>query len=238
MQLTDLPLNELEPQFHEFVRGKKCAIVGPAPQILNDFQGEMLETCYDLIIRFNRALVAWDSSKEVHLGRRCDILYHCRVKNWDCGGPYDKEAYAARGLQWIANQHTGGGGVAAEKWHRDWAISNGFKFHHFDLEFFDPFSYLIRSRPNAAAGAIVDLLRYGASEVYVTGVTMMRGGYDRKYKDMGEKEAIAENERFKCHNIKAQTKLLQFIWGMDPRFKPDKYLQEVLLNEPKDSSTY
>ena len=60
---------------HDFVKNKKCIIVGPSASMKGSNMGEFIES-FDVVVRLNNYFKI-SKSDEVDIGKRTDILYHC-----------------------------------------------------------------------------------------------------------------------------------------------------------------
>lgn len=214
--------------YRKFLKGKKVAIVGPAPSILNSNQADLLNS-YDVIVRLNKALpVPENLQKDV--GSRTDVLYNCMNPSQECGGLIDTELLHKLGVKYLVSPYAPLNGYRFKK-----DIDNFLKknrnskvlFCHFSKDYFRKL-FKIMKLPNTGICAILDLLRQDISELYITGFTFFKGGYVKDYRPYSEQEVLKRMAKYNLHNQEKQLRFMKKILSNDSRVKMDKALSEII----------
>jgi hypothetical protein len=102
------------------------------------------------------------------------------------------------------------------------------KSHIINKDMYLKFSKEMNTRPNSGICAIIDLLSFDITELYVTGFTFFRGGYDKTYRDQSEEQVMALINRYKVHEIEPQIKYLKKLFNTDLRLKGDEKLMGII----------
>jgi len=94
-------LRSFDPK--KIFENKTVAIVGPAASAFDENNGEYINS-FDIVVRFNKAIVNWDSRKEKYIGNRTDILIHSFLENNETGGgKLDLKLFQEHGLKYLIN---------------------------------------------------------------------------------------------------------------------------------------
>lgn len=215
-----------EDEFKSFLKGKKVAIVGPAPSIIGSEQKELIEG-YDVVVRLSKAVpVPEERIKDV--GSRTDIYYHCMSQSEVNCGPINYD-YLEKNCKFIASPYP-----AIPPFDRDIIFFNNqnkgrLNLHIVDGELYDKFSKEMNTRPNTGVSAIIDLLSHDILELYVTGFTFFKGGYDKTYRNQTEEDVMKiVNGPNDAHHIEPQIKYLRNLFKIDDRLSGDEKLMEII----------
>jgi hypothetical protein len=213
--------------YAEFLHGKRVVIVGPAPSMIGSGQGKNIDS-YDVVVRIKKVLSSFENLK-VDIGSRTDVVYSWLDRNVNGGGLVDFCAFEKDGVKFICCPYPDGLDFSHENI-RCFVKSNGgrFKFHMINRDYYLSISEKIKSRPNSGIGAIMDLLKHGVSELYITGFTFFKGGYIKEYTDMNEEQALARMDEYKHHVQSVQMDLLKSTILEDKRVRVDGALSEIL----------
>lgn len=216
-----------EDEFIEYLKGKTVAIVGPAPSIIGSNQRELIES-YDIIIRLNKA-VPVPKERIEDVGHRTNIYYHCMSELQQNGGPINF-SYLSKNIDFISSPYP-----YISPFDKDIDAFNDknrgkLKFHIINKELFESISKEMNTRPNTGICAIIDILNYDIKELYVTGFTFFRGGYDKTYRDQTEDQVLNLINQYKVHEIEPQIKYMKNLFDKDNRLKGDEKLLEILNN--------
>lgn len=178
-----------EEAYRSFLEGCRVALVGPAPTVLGQGQGETLEE-FDRIIRLNHALPI---PPELHpdVGTRTDVLYHNVWLNRAKGIPWSELIPILRdSVRWICATRPF---TNAEDRHADeirafqTVLGDDFPFRTVSSRAYIRLRMTMRCQPNAGLMAIQDLLSFPVRELYITGFTFYQGGpaYYDGYRGVG-----------------------------------------------------
>jgi len=193
------------------VKGKRVAIVGPAPYLKDHTAGTKIDD-YDIICRINDIIPP--EHLRCHYGKRTDIMFHNfgtitipglkrkieketeafnKLKMIVC--PVIKATHSDTDyLQW-PDDHVSGVVANCEE-----INSNKIPFYWIGVPDYKKIHNDIRAEFNTGMGAITTLLSYPIKELYVTGFTFYMGGLteDELYYEghWDEAEAKAKNGNF------------------------------------------
>lgn len=217
-------------EYAEYLKGKRIALVGPAPSILNSKQGKALEE-YDVIVRLNKAVPVPDELFD-DIGRRTDVLYNCMNPSEECGGKIDITELHRRGVKFLVSPFAPYKTYRFGKDIKDFARRNldheyGVRFCHIDPKYFARLMVLLKL-PNTGIAAILDLLQHDIKSLYITGITFFKGGYIPQYRGYNEKEVMARMARFNLHDQERQLDYMRKILTDNPRVKTDAALAAIL----------
>ena len=214
--------------YREYLKDKRVCIVGPAPSIIGSDQKDLIES-YDTVVRLNKS-VPVPVSRIPDIGSRTDIYYHCMSQLPENGGAIDF-AYLQNAIEFIASPYPN-----IVPFNRDISQFNQMnqgrlKTHIINKAMFLKFSKEMNTRPNSGICAIIDLLSFDIEELYITGFTFFKGGYDKTYRNQSEEQVMALINRYKVHEVEPQINYLRKLFESDPRLKGDKKLMEIINNE-------
>ena len=211
--------------FEEYLKGKSVCIVGPAPSIIGSKQKDLIES-FDVVVRVNRSIPV-PIERIPDVGSRTDIYYHCMSQLPENGGPIQFD-YLQDKIEFIASPYP-----SIPPFDRDLSIFNKMnndrlKLHVIDKQLYLNFSKEMNTRPNSGICAILDLLSYDIKELYITGFTFFKGGYDKTYRNQTEDQVMELMGRYNVHHIEPQIKYMKKKFQEDKRLKGDKKLMEII----------
>ncbi len=236
------PLKQLEKslkntreEYSRYLKGKRVALVGPAPSILNSKQGVNLER-YDVIVRLNKG-VPPPPELTTDIGWRTDVLYNCMNPSEECGGAIDIKLLHDNGIRFLVSPYAP---YKSYRFARDINVfgmrnlkdSNSVPFCHIDKNYFARLMSLIKL-PNTGISAMLDLLQHDIKELYITGFTFFKGGYVKQYRGYSEAQVLARMAKYNLHDQDRQLHYMQRILHDNPRVKMDQALSEIISSKTK-----
>lgn len=220
----------------EYFKNTCVALVGPSPSIIGMRQGPHIDK-YDLTARLNSALPL-DPTNFIDIGSRCEVLFSSLFTNRrsgiDPGVPIDPDSWVDQGVEQSI--------CAYPRWkdafHRD--VGEYVKNHPNTL----PFAWATRTqyhhqckrlggaRPTTGYAAINYLLDQPIKEIFVTGFTFMRDGYQKQYRDITVEQSQKVVKTIGVHHPERELQDLRRLVLKDPRIKVDTVLQQIFDAEP------
>lgn len=214
-----------ENKYKDYLKGKRVILVGPAPSTEGTKQKEFIES-FDIVVRMNVALpVPLDRIEDI--GERCDILYNNMNQEPVNGGRLDPN-YLNETVKFLASSFP-----IIDPFKKDIIKFNNenkgyVPFHIFDNDLYNQLTKDIQCRPNIGISAIVDLLSYEISELYITGITFFQGGYDKSYRNLTESQIVTYMDRYGIHKQEPQKKFFKELYEKEDRIKVDKTLEKII----------
>ena len=215
--------------YARFLAGKRVVIVGPAPSIVGSKQGELIEN-YDIVVRVNKALLMKvDMSEDI--GKRTDILYNCMNNHPENGGPLPISLLKENNVKYVCCPYPRDVWFAQKDIIRFEGENKGqVPFHVIDSAYYKKIERSMGTRPNTGIVAILDLIKYSISELYITGFTFFKGGYAKGYRDKDEKGVMDYMAIHGNHKQEPQMNYMKEIFKNDGRITMDDALREVISN--------
>jgi hypothetical protein len=230
-------VNKKDIDYYNFLKDKKVCIVGPAPHLIDSNKSEFIES-YDIIVRLNRSFPV-SKKREKDIGKRTDIFYNCLNPEPDSGGSLNLDLIK-NNVKYLSMPYPD-----IFPFNIDIARFNYFNnnynipFHIMDLETYKIVSSEMGTRPNTGVLAIIDILSYPVKELYVTGISFFRGGYDIEYRDKvdgikvkdqkhSEQLALDRMRRSGNHTQEGQIQYIKKIFKSDDRFKGDEIFEKIM----------
>jgi len=224
-QLPILRKRSTDTAYANFLKGKRVAVVGPAPSIIGSKQRKLIDS-YDVVVRINKAMpVPKNLYKDT--GGRCDVLYNCMNTSEECGGTIDFIALKKGKTKWIACPYPKAGEFEKDVTKFE-QINPKFPFHVIDTERYFAVENYIGTRPNTGIGTILDLLDHDIEELYITGFTFFQGGYHEHYRGYTEEHVMDFMAQYGKHDQEPQKNLIKELYLYDPRINVDETLKEIL----------
>lgn len=220
--------NNANIKFSKYLEGKRVAIVGPALSIKNTNQKDLIES-YDIVVRINKSYPVPDMLKP-DIGERTDILYNCLNPCPESGGKLHMKGLK-RDVKWVCCPYP-----PIEPFDKNIEdfnkrnLKHKIDFNHIDVNIYNKLSEMMESRPNSGTAAMVDLLSYDITELYITGFTFFKGGYYKEYRTYNEEEVMERMKKAGHHNQEKQFEVMKQILENDDRVKTDNALKEILKN--------
>ena len=230
-----------DPEYFDFLNGKRVAIVGPAAYLTNLGTGPFIDD-FDVVVRINRGMELIDTYSE-SIGCRTDILYNCLIKSPDNGGDLNIKSYHARGVKWVSTIPGSdiNGFCKSKKLHKMvsridvFKLKRNFNFHVMNHRDYSIVNKHIESRSNTGFAAIFDLLNHGVSKLYVTGFSFYLDSFMAGYKQgctRDEQEFARQCYVSERHKQIPQWQYLKSEFGDNKRLLVDPVLKKILdLNE-------
>ncbi|MCZ6836757.1 MAG: glycosyltransferase family 29 protein [Planctomycetota bacterium] len=218
-----LPDRHVTNSYGRFLKGKRVALVGPAPTIEGSGQADHIES-HDVIVRLNHALPVLPEL-QMDVGQRTDVLYHNLWRDHPKACPFP-ELFdrLEREVQWVCAVHP----------HLDLDHPYGRDIDCFveDLAGRVPFHVpgaigslklhrKLCTRPNAGVCAIVDLLGFKLRSLYITGFTFYEGSRNYHVGYVG-------NGTGDFHDQDRQRAFITRTIHRDPRVRVDEPLRKIL----------
>lgn len=213
-----------DPEFATFLKGKKIALVGPAPHIIGSKQKDLIDS-YDYVARIGKAFYMPEEIFE-DTGTRIDILYN--VLNNSNGGRSagvlnSKEL--KNQIKWLcsSNGHFFICKIRHEKFRRK--NKGQVPFHIIDKEYYKEIQQKVDGWLNSGFVAILDLLYYDIKELYITGITFFSEKDNKYYIPQYRKPALAPE---KCYDSAKQLEVMKEIYEKDNRITCDTVFKKIL----------
>lgn len=204
-------------QYSEYLKSQSVALVGPAPTMEGSQNGAFIES-FDIVVRLNHILPI-PKQLQNDIGERTDVLYHNLWESNPYCTPFPRLVeILEETVQWICSAHPEinldhpfAEDIASFKK----TLSGRVPFHLVDQNRYLKLREAIGCRPNVGISAIVDLLSFEISELYITGFTFYRQDlpqYHKHYHAMGLDTV---------HNQEKQRMYLQELVSKDSRINFD-----------------
>ena len=219
----------------DYVKGKRVAVVGPAPSIVGSGQHDLIES-YDVVCRLNAAIPVPEALYP-DIGERTDVLYST-TKIPKCMNP--DRALVYRTVKWVVCPYALT--PPFDRYMRDFR-----EWNEALIPFCNPYlpaQYAdieteVGMRPSIGLSAIIHLLSLPVAEIYVTGLTFYKkttgneGGYYAEYRKpdknvQNEAEAMAFVERIGVHDPDKEHAWFKQAAAQDDRLCYDKAIKELI----------
>ncbi len=210
-------------RYEDYLKGKRVALVGPAPTVRTLSQKEHIDS-YDVVVRINKALpvpeTLWESC-----GTKTAVLYNCLdpASQGVLHIPYLSDT-----IDWLVCPyppiHPYKGNIDRFKRQNDTRVD----FCTFPKDYYCELSKAMNTRPNSGVLAILDILSCNIKELYITGITFFQGGYLKEYRTCSEEETFKTMKAHGNHRQEPQISFLKKTIQDDKRVKSDVFFAEVL----------
>jgi len=214
-------------EYTNLLKGKRVAVVGPAPHIRGTKQRELIDS-YDIVVRINKALPIPANLVE-DVGTKTDILYNCLNPWEECGGAYNVDMWKKEGAQWVVCPYP----PIPPHFSKDIKNfmeynKNRVPFRYFPIGPYQELEKTLGTRPNSGYLAIIDLLMHDIEELYITGFSFFKGGYLPEYRQKNEQQVMEFMAKGCGHKQTPQIEHFKSIMRKDSRIKVDKFLEDML----------
>ena len=216
----------------EFLENKRVVIVGPAMYLKDKKLGNLIDN-YDIVIRLNKGHNMIED--KINFGSRTDILYHCVNQHEDNGGLITDKIYNE--IKYIKFCYP----ILNTNDKSSFINGNLEDFNKINVNYLNKISIInkekylkleknITCRPNTGIISILDILDYNIKELWITGFTLFKDGYNNMYRNIIDGKKISESESYKIvldrmKNAGYKNSHNQYeIW---------KYLKNIILNNKK-----
>lgn len=207
--------------------GKSVALCGPAPYNSPDERSEALFEANrrDMVGQVNKFRL--EALASLGRGVRVDFMVHALSQSEAVGGPFSSVEFTSDDpfyfspFPWFA-PGSFEGTFNSQRGNRS-VVESFLKNQDFPLWTPGQIDYLFLerllgyTRPNTGFSGIFFLLSTGIQEIYLTGFSFFRGGYDRSYRTLTEKQARTEIRRKRLHEPKKQEELFREMLLEDSR---------------------
>src|SRR6185295_3450509 len=186
---------DYDAHYHELLNGKKIAIAGPAETVIGTGQGDLIDS-YDLVVRFNTVIRYLPFTDELarDIGTRTDVLYANNevvldgiVEQRDVSHSKFADLCDQLAIKYIVSTNNNfshknqrqarqcvADGETVKRFLRDHEIRTAFRMLFATSELASQWlsGYVART----GFLAILDLLAYDVSQLYITGMTFYHQG--------------------------------------------------------------
>lgn len=212
-------------KFHEYLKNKRVAIVGPAPSVIGSKQGEEIDS-YDIIVRINKALPIPENLKS-DIGSKTNVLFNCLNTSPDNGG-YLHIPMLIQELDWIASPYAAIRPFDEDIRRFNNQLSGRLPFFVPETSWYLNIANEMGTRPNSGVLAILNCVNFEPSELYITGFTFFKGGYYKEYRQLNEQQVMSRMAQHGNHKQEPQIEYFKKYIAKKPFIKMDKALIEVL----------
>jgi hypothetical protein len=220
-----------DQEFATYLKGKRIALVGPAPHMTGSKQGELIDS-YDRVAKIGKAFqMSGDICDDV--GKRIDILYN--ILNDHNGaraaGELNPEELKNQ-IDWLCSSN--GYFFRCKLRHAIFQRKNKGQvpFHIIDRQYHNEFQQEVGGWLNSGFVAILDLLYYDIKELYITGITFFSEKDDNYYiPQYRDPSLVVEG----CYDTEAQLKAMKRLYKQDDRIKCDAVLKKILEKNEENS---
>jgi hypothetical protein len=246
---------DYDADYHQLLQGKKIAIVGPAETMIGTGQGHLIDS-YDLVVRFNTVIRYLPFPDELtrDIGRRTDLLYANNevvldgiVDQRDVSHTKFAELCDQLAMKYIVSTNNDftykssgharrchADGETVKRFLRDQKIKTTFRmlFATSDLARKWLSGYIART----GFLAILDLLAYDISQLYITGMTFYHQGGHLFLADRASELHPLKNHRGELpkdgvpgHNSYFELELMRILAAsLGEKLKLDERLQKLM----------
>jgi hypothetical protein len=205
--------------FAEYISGKRVCIIGASDSLLKQDQRELINS-YDVVCRINWGYPVAESILP-YTGGRCDVIYHLMKVGIASDRDLMRRA-VADGVKWVVSVQPEEKDLYKTFRELSKDIINS---RAVDKETRMGLHDRINGSPNTGQVAILDLLKFGITELYVTGFDFYVGLYHEGYGF----HAPHAGKRFPLkHDQPKQFQLFMELCNRDKRIKLDSVLGEMV----------
>ena len=221
-----------DEDFASLVTGKTVALVGPAKYLVGSRLGDTIDS-FDLVVRMNLGIIDSEELKK-DIGRRVDILY--TAMSVETGtAPIEMETWERLGLKAVVIKNT-----YSHKTYKNKFEKENTKIPYRFVS--DPFTEYLHHEigtKNLHTGiiAIYDLLRFGVSELFLTGFTFFqgKGSYMKEYKQWEDSYA-KERAMMANHNYEKEFQYFLRTLESQHQIYGDPHLAKIIRDNNADDS--
>ena len=216
--------------FKSIVENKRILLLGPAPHIhdegiVSDFRE------YDLVVKINKMVEKINFDTE-ELNQKNDILYHCLDVNLSNGDVlYSIEEWMKKKVKHLRITHPPVTNYYLNNIKRFLHLNQkkNIDFSIVEAKDFAELSSACDTSPNAGTIAIYDLLKQNPKELSIRGITFIKGGYIKGYKEDIFYENYNKSKR--NHNPDKQLHFFKTLYEKNKKtITLDKKLHEIVYN--------
>ena len=218
---------EVKEQYSKFLKNKRVVIVGPSSHIVNSNQGNLIDS-YDVVVRISHGYII-PKNFEKHIGTRTDIIYNPMLPQKGSGITMPVDNLKNK-VKWVCASYP------AKKHFQDILdfkakVKNKILFHVVNENFWQKLTYHMKV-PHGGTVAILDILRYDISELFVTGITFYQNsknnihyydGYHKENKTFKKRK----NGKTSKHDPRKQLKYVKKRYDQSNIFFCDDTLKNI-----------
>ena len=222
---------EVKEQYSKFLKNKRVVIVGPSSHIVNSNQGALIDS-YDVVVRISHGYII-PKIFENHIGTRTDIIYDSMLPQKGSGVTMPLDDLKDK-VKWICASYP------AEKHFQDILnvkkkVKDKILFHIVNKKFWQGLTSYMKV-PHGGTVAILDILRYDISELFVTGITFYQNsknnvhyynGYHKENKIFKKRK----NGKTSKHDPLKQLEYVKKIYNQSNIFFCDDTLKNIFIKE-------
>ncbi len=213
-----------DPEFAAFLKGKRIALVGPAPHIAGSKQKDLIDS-YDYVARIGKAFYMPEGISE-DVGTKIDILYNI-LNDHDgarAAGTLKPEELKNQ-IKWLCSSN--GHFFICKIRHAKFERKNQGQvpFHIIDRQYYKEMQQKVGGWLNSGFLAILDLLYYDIKKLYITGITFFSEKNDNYYIPQYRKPNLRVES---CYNTVKQLEVMKEIYKKDKRIVCDEVLKKIL----------
>lgn len=229
--------------FNDFLNEKSVAIIGPASSVMLEKNGKFIDS-HDIVIRINKGMELVPSCSE-YIGKRTDVLYNSLDFDPLVGGNLNSTELEE--VEFICCPYS-----IKQRTFKDYIFVGGpdsifikHKIRFIDDELYYDTIDKTNSALNSGFGAILDILNFPISSVYISGIDFYRSVYQDNYNKSRkwgrDYKKIEEDLKFKIFNDKSrhhpdrQYKYFKEIISQDSeRIRLDNFMSKIIDDERYD----
>lgn len=172
-----------DEEYARLVYKKNIAIIGPAKSTMYEENGKYIDS-FDLVVRVNKGAQIVKNNKNF-VGSRTDILYNSLDLNPLSGGNLNKKDVVSDSIKQICcpyplRERTFNDNIFIPL-NNEVSIFENKKIRFIKEEIYTKVKETTNSRLNTGFGAILDLLSFEISSLYVSGIDFYRSVYHEQY---------------------------------------------------------
>ena len=214
--------------------GRSVALVGPAGSLDDSQLGKYIDS-FDLVARVNRGLEPVELVPN-DVGQRTDILFSCLIENPRNAGDISIERLKSHNVSWVACfPHTTPEGELTGEDYSPYVkretvqeLKNQFHFHDIHPELVAKVNKAIQCRANTGYFAIMDLLLYPITKLFICGFTFYLDGFMGSYKPDVDSKMPEEWLNSTRHIQKNMWQVMKKVKQVEQRIECDNTLEIIL----------
>ena len=223
-----------DSSYYKFLKNKRVCIVGPSNNTKNTKQSTYIEN-FDTVVRLNKTFEI-PQHLQVDIGKRTDILYNS-MNTTDYYGENNIDSRQIHifknKLKYISIPYP-----LIYPFDKDIVKfmntnQNMIPYHIINLNLYKYLINLLKKRPYSGTCAIIDLLSFDISELYITGIDCYINKYYDEYRKITNND-LRHLRNNLYHSSLPQLNLIKRLALTDSRVKLDKFLENYFFkNEYK-----
>ena len=230
--------------YQDFLKNKTVALVGPSKSLeYTENNGAYIDS-FDVVVRINKGL---DVLGTPFSGKRSDVLYNSLDLDPASGGYILPEALKDHKVKFVRSPYAFSEGFHSPLVYSHPALESlvsTYSLEHIDPDLYFNIKKETNSRVNSGLGAIVDLLSYNISKLYITGIDFYRSSYLSNYnphKKWETKKDTEEDLEFLVqdddghHHPDRQYRYFKDLFNTEDRIELDTFMSKIITDTKYDS---